>query len=138
MNWRLPESDDKKVRVLKAAWGDNPPDYCYYLIPDEVGIDETFSRTFFPNKPAGFGDIECARSNGNYNGLRYLGNIPGVQPFHALRIRNAQVQPPPFVMMGGVRCPLVQFGHGDDNDQPGLDGQTKRAFNFIKEWGWAA
>ncbi len=137
MNWRSPENDEEKVRMLKAAWGDVPPDYCFYLIPDELGIDDIFRATFFPTTPPGFGDIEYFRSNGNYNGLRYLGNIPGVQPFHVLRIRRSRVQPPPVVTMGGVRCPLVQFGHGDDNDKLGLDGHTKVATNFIREWGWA-
>lgn len=138
-NWRAPENDDLKMQMMRAAWGVQIPDHVQYLIPDGLEVGEAgglyLNDVFFGGTEPERGAKELHRyTTESYtdHGLLYT----GAPRFVVLRIRHAQVMPPPFIAIEGFACVLVQFGHGNDHALMGADGATKRVINFMKEWGW--
>ncbi len=135
MDWRSSASDEAKKRMMWAAWGDSPPDYCYYHLPDGVVVDEIhIDTTFFLGSIPGTGSKEIHKSD-EYSGSGLV-RVETPAPIQVLRIRSSKVVPPPAITMNGIRCPLIQFGQASDT-RAGADGAPVTV-NFIEEWGWGA
>lgn len=128
--------DSGKVRALRVAWGDEVPNFVFYYMPPGAVINMTeFVRDLFAGELPGHDAVVMLHLVNGFadSGLQMpIWMEEGTLFFNILRIHGAKALGTPLALdCGGVRCPLVQFGHVKDLDVVGEDGKTQKCVSFI-------